>query len=141
MNDIIWVALSGSSLYGILSYTNMKQFRELSIFMWEMVSVYRYSYCIQCSLHYKIIQIFIEYSKYIRHSENMKMNQKKKKIWRWIIIHCILRELKLYKRDKIYVYYCRIYKTISMRIWIKERLLLAGQGNENERSYFCWTFY
>lgn len=79
MNDIIWVALSGSSLYGILSYTNMKQFRELSIFMWEMVSVYRYSYCIQCSLHYKIIQIFIEYSKYIRHSENMKMNQKKRK--------------------------------------------------------------
>lgn len=78
MNDIIWVALSGSSLYGILSYTNMKQFRELSIFMWEMVSVYRFSYCIQCSLHYKIIQIFIEYSKYIRHSENMKMNQKKK---------------------------------------------------------------
>ena len=69
MNGIIWVALSGSCLYGILSYTYMKQFRELRIFMWEMVNVYRYSYCSQCSLHYKIIHIFTEYPVYIRHSK------------------------------------------------------------------------
>ena len=34
MNGIIWVVLSGSCLYGILSYTYMKQFRELGIFIW-----------------------------------------------------------------------------------------------------------
>ena len=118
MNGIIWVALSGSCSYGILSYTYMKQFRELGIFMWEMINVYRYSYYIQYSLHYKIIHIFTEYPVYIRNSENL----------RWIIMHCILRELKLYKRDKIYVYYYRSYKIIKWEF--ESRKDYFGLGRE-----------
>lgn len=42
------------------------------------------------------------------------------------------------KRDKIDAYYYRTYEILNVRIWIRKRLLWAGQGNES-RSYFCWV--
>lgn len=39
------------------------------------------------------------------------------------------------KGDKIDAYYYRTYEILNVRIWIRKRLLWAGQGNESRRDH------